>query len=206
MLEIIRYVSDHLFPPRESERIIRDLTDTDIDRLYQPGQYSEHKFIGLFTNPALHALITENKFYHSEKAAAILAKLLDRWVHDASIPLVLIPIPLGPTRKRERGYNQVVEVLKKMKTGSNIPVESKLLLRTTDTTPQTSLDRASRIRNMKHAFLINPTYKKTLPPHTTLVIVDDVVTTGSTLHEAKRALEDHFSSEEVTITTLALSH
>lgn len=204
-LEIIRYLSDLIFPPRESEVLIRSLTHTNIDRLYQPEQYRDHVCLGSFTNPLLHALITENKFYHSERAADILATLLERWLQTLETDIVLVPIPLSVARERERGYNQVVEVLKKISLTNTTFNTSSLLKRIRHTTPQTDLGRSERIRNIKGAFAVRPAHFQKLAADTLLVLIDDVVTTGSTLSEARATLQTAIPPT-CRIITVAFAH
>ena len=97
----------------------------------------------------------------------------------------LIPIPLAPKRLRQRGYNQSELLARALARTWRIPVRPDLLRRTRETPTQTALTPGTRLANVAGAFA---------PGHgpgarQTLVLVDDVFTTGATLAEAARALE-----------------
>jgi ComF family protein len=105
---------------------------------------------------------------------------------------VLVPIPLAPKRLRQRGYNQSDVLAASLGRLWRLPVSRDLLTRTRETATQTALTPETRLANVAGAFTPGP---KT-PGHgpgvsrdTTCVLVDDVFTTGATLAEAARALE-----------------
>jgi ComF family protein len=107
---------------------------------------------------------------------------------------VLIPIPLAPKRLRQRGYNQS-ELLARALAGKwRIPVLPDLLVRTRETPTQTALTPGTRLANVAGAFaarnvqceMRNSAFRLA---HFELILVDDVFTTGATLAEAARALE-----------------
>jgi predicted amidophosphoribosyltransferase len=108
---------------------------------------------------------------------------------------VVVPIPLSQTRRRERGYNQVEEVLQK----THIPYGAKLLTRIRDTAPQTSLPRKARIENMNGAF----SAVAGLDPQVTYTILDDVCTTGATLESARSAF---LEKGALSVELLSLAH
>lgn len=97
----------------------------------------------------------------------------------------IVPVPLHPTKKRKRGYNQsdlIAEALsKKMK----LPVFSKLLIRVKNTSALALLGESERKREVRNAFEIN-SKRQTHPLH--LLLVDDVLTTGATLTACATAL------------------
>ena len=115
----------------------------------------------------------------------------------------LVPIPLGPQRLRQRGYNQSERLARALTRLCHRPVV-ELLVRTRDTAAQTTLTPEARLANVAGAFqsrigdcglqIESPPGKSAIrnPQSTidrTLVLVDDVFTTGATLAEAARALE-----------------
>ncbi len=94
---------------------------------------------------------------------------------------ILIPVPLHPRKRRERGYNQselLAECLAQ-EAGSGTRV-CTLLQRLTDTQTQTAFDRRSRRRNLKNAFALAPGAAVSSGCH--YILVDDVFTTGATLN------------------------
>jgi ComF family protein len=97
---------------------------------------------------------------------------------------VVVPMPLARGRLAERGFNQAL-LLARQLAGSR--TEAHLLLRLRETGSQTALDRESRRRNVEGAFGVEPLRAHTLRGQR-LVLVDDVMTSGASLHAAARAL------------------
>lgn len=98
----------------------------------------------------------------------------------------VLPMPLFPRRLRERGFNQSLELARRLALGR---IDARLLLRLRDTPAQSSLNRAQRLRNLRGAFAVDP-----LRAHEVrgarLLLVDDVMTTGASLCSAAQALRD----------------
>jgi ComF family protein len=101
----------------------------------------------------------------------------------------LIPIPLAARRLRERGYNQSEVLARALARQWRIPVIPDLLVRTRETPTQTTLTPETRLANVRAAFAVANVQCPLIIGHATLIIVDDVFTTGATLAEAARALE-----------------
>lgn len=91
---------------------------------------------------------------------------------------VLIPIPLHPSRFRERGFNQAEELGKLL----HIPMRTDMLRRTKATKPQAEMKRRERLVNMHNVFIANGAIDKVL-------LFDDVFTTGTTMRAASAALK-----------------
>lgn len=115
-------------------------------------------------------------------------------------PSGLIPIPLARKRLRERGYNQSEVLARALARQWRIPVLGALLVRTRETPTQTALTPDTRLANVAGAFDVRrdafDVWRRRLKinatrhtPHAALILVDDVFTTGATLAEAARALE-----------------
>lgn len=100
-------------------------------------------------------------------------------------PSALVPIPLARKRLRERGYNQSEVLARALARQWRIPVLRELLVRTRETPTQTALTPETRLANVAGAFGV-----ATRPVSSVLILVDDVFTTGATLAEAARALEE----------------
>jgi competence protein ComFC len=102
--------------------------------------------------------------------------------------ITLIPIPLHPSRKRWRGFNQA-ELLGKM-IASNLDLKflPDVLKRVKKTKPQVKLDKEGRKENIRGAFELNPNYKL-LIANSSFILFDDVWTSGATLKEATKVLK-----------------
>ena len=99
---------------------------------------------------------------------------------------VLVPIPLAPKRLRQRGYNQSEVLARALSRRWRVPVVD-VLVRSRETATQTTLTPETRLANVAGAF--SPGRGPGLQRDKTYILVDDVFTTGATLAEAARALE-----------------
>ena len=99
---------------------------------------------------------------------------------------VVMPVPLFPKRNRTRGYNQSELLAENFAPLVGLPLDSKSLVRIKNTISQTTLGRVGRLANMKGAFA----YKKQEPiKGKTVLLIDDVATTGATLEGCAEALK-----------------
>jgi len=130
-------------------------------------------------------LLLQLKFHQKLHLATLLGGLLADGVEgrEAPLPECLLPVPLHSRRLSERGYNQAQELARVLSSRLNIPLEISLCTRQRETTPQTALDGKERRRNLRGAFTVR---KGALPRH--IAIIDDVVTTGTTVSELARTL------------------
>ncbi len=97
---------------------------------------------------------------------------------------VVIPLPLAPTRLAERGFNQALQLARQLAPGKT---DARLLLRLRETVVQTSLDRLDRAKNVKGAFGVEPLRAGEVRG-VSVLLVDDVMTSGASLHAAASAL------------------
>ena len=143
---------------------------------------------------AVHAL----KYAGLARVADDLAAAMSGMVLPRGDGAMLVSVPLGPRRLRQRGYNQSARLAQALGRRWHRPV-AELLVRVRDTATQTALTPAARRANVAGAFEVrNAECGMRSPlvlnsalriPHSALVLVDDVFTTGATLAEAARALE-----------------
>ena len=98
-------------------------------------------------------------------------------------PQVLLPVPLHRERLLERGYNQAREIARIWSADLDIPLDRLALTRTRASAPQSGLSANQRADNVRHAFAYSPRRD-----YRHVAIVDDIVTTGSTVDEITRVL------------------
>lgn len=99
-------------------------------------------------------------------------------------PDALIPIPLHKSRLRKRGYNQAALLARSLGEKTGVPVRENYLLRVKKTVPLKLLNPRERQNNLKKAFIIRRNDVKLK----TVILVDDIYTTGSTMDEAAGTL------------------
>ena len=132
--------------------------------------------------------IAQFKFRGDAGWAAPLATLMRStpWVEPAldACDLVL-PMPLSRERLRERGFNQAYELACRL--APKRKCDATLLLRTRETTAQSGLTRAERLRNLQGAFALEP-LRATAVQGKRIVLVDDVMTSGASMFSAAQVL------------------
>ena len=112
---------------------------------------------------------------------------------------VVVPVPLHPTKKRERGFSQTAALARAVAASVNLPVWERTLRRHRWTKPQTSLSWKERRQNVRGAFGAGGGPR---PHQCKVVLVDDVFTSGATADEASRALLS-LGAREVLVAALA---
>jgi ComF family protein len=142
--------------------------------LKEPPAFVRTQALFTYAFPA-DRLIQHLKYHEHLAIAPLLGQLMAR--HASVRPDVWLPMPLHPRRTMERGFNQAVEIAHELSRQTGIPMRADLAVRTRDTPPQAGLKREARRRNMKGAFSCKPEVSGL---H--IGIVDDVMTTGSTLN------------------------
>ncbi len=98
---------------------------------------------------------------------------------------VLVPVPVHPSRKRVRGFNQAELLARRIGAHLEIPVCSQILVRNRKTMPQKGLDPRGRLKNLEQAFSAGEIPKGVEG----VILVDDIYTTGSTIEACTRALK-----------------
>lgn len=116
-------------------------------------------------------------------AALIAARVRER---DQPLPEALVPVPLHWRRQVARGFNQALELALPLGRALGIPVRDRLVRRVRATPHQVGLSRAERRRNLARAFVVAAD-SDALPRH--LALVDDVITTGSTVEALAGCLQ-----------------
>jgi ComF family protein len=150
-----------------------------------PFQYSISAFV--YSQP-LEWMIQQFKFNAQLMYAPLFAGLwldyLHRQPEPDALPEALLPMPLHPARLRQRGFNQSLMLAAALSKALQVPMNTQGCRRIRDTPHQTGKSAVQRRRNIKGAFeFVNTAHYRHL------AIVDDVVTTGSSVSELARQLK-----------------
>ena len=134
---------------------------------------------------AVHQVKYGGKTYLAESLARLLAPYARERLGDTR-GLLMMPVPLHPKRLRERGFNQSLVLARAVEPILETRLDFLSLRRVIYTRPQTGLKRNERRKNVKGAFGLvgQPDLKEK-----TVILVDDVATTGTTLNECARVLK-----------------
>jgi len=133
----------------------------------------------------LDRLLPRFKFHRDLAAGALLSQLMAETFGALPRPDALVAVPLHVSRLRRRGYDQALELARPLARSLGVPLRDDLLRRPRATAPQSELSAAARRRNLRGAFAVRP--GAGVPAY--VALVDDVMTTGATLHAAADALK-----------------
>ena len=131
----------------------------------------------------LDRLIPRLKYHGQLAIAPVLGECLAEAVEAAPRPDRLIAMPLHPTRIRERGFNHASEIARDVAKRLGVQLETTSCRRIRDTPPQMGLRHADRRRNVRGAFECTEDLRGQR-----IALVDDVMTTGTSLDELAKAL------------------
>jgi ComF family protein len=132
----------------------------------------------------LDRLLPRFKFHGDLAAGRLLAQLMADTFATLQPADAMMPVPLHRRRLRARGYDQALELARPLARTLGLPLHSETLCRVRPTAAQSELSALARRRNVRDAFVVTGAAK--LPAR--VVLVDDVMTTGATLHAAAKAL------------------
>lgn len=131
----------------------------------------------------------------------IIEELSELSVMENFKDVILIPIPLSPSRRSERGFNQAEFICKeliKIDGEVNFKLENNILIKPRDTTHQAHIEnRGERLKNIIGSFAIR---NVELIKNRNIILIDDVTTTGATLSEAKKVLKNAGTRKVIAFT------
>jgi ComF family protein len=175
--------------------------------LTHPGCQTPHGADGLISFYDYHdekvsQIIIKGKYSFIPGTYDVLGKIIAQKLKNDHAYLLqptnyhLAPIPLHPTRKRWRGFNQAEVLCQAISAELNLPV-ADVLVRNKMTKTQKDLKRPERLKNVSEAFKL----KTDVGVHNkNIILVDDVTTTGSTLQEAAKILKRNGASKVICLT------
>jgi len=158
-----------------------------------PPQFDGARAVGLHT-ATLREAVLRFKFRGRRRLAEPLAELLAERISSEQSQLAglpwgsltgVVPVVLHPRRRSWRGFDQAALLSRRLAKLADLPCREQVLVRSKDTTPQIGLTPTQRRNNMKDAFAVP---QPEMVAGESLLLIDDVYTTGSTLNEAARVL------------------
>ena len=153
--------------------------------------FARARALGAYDGVLRHA-IHQFKYRDRPQMAVPLGHLLAAYARDHAPELnglrfdALLPMPMHPNRQRQRGYNQSERLARVVGNEISLPLLTKALIRTRPTRPQVGLAGDARRTNLRGAFEVK---QPLLVAGKTLLLIDDVVTSGSSLHECAVVLK-----------------
>jgi ComF family protein len=192
-----RALAATLFPPRcslcgfQGASLDLDLCEVCLADLPWSVAATADQTILFRYEPPVDEMIRQLKYHRELAHARVLGVLLAEVVQGRARPLprLLVPVPLHAARMRERGFNQALAIARYAGRILEIPSAHNCMKRLRNTPSQTALDVAARRHNLRGAFAVNG--EKSLAQLLAaghVAIVDDVVTTGSTVNELRTTL------------------
>lgn len=142
-----------------------------------------------YQNKLIQKLIHNYKYNYIKNISTLLVEILYKQIAKVNLPTntIITNIPLHPSKKRSRGFDQTYILATQLSKKLNIQY-LPLLKRSKKTKSQASLDKKDRIKNLKDAFEINCDIS--IDKNKTVLLLDDVCTTGFTLSEAAKTLKE----------------
>ncbi|MCU7940143.1 MAG: ComF family protein [gamma proteobacterium symbiont of Bathyaustriella thionipta] len=164
--------------------------DCHYDRVFSPFLYSEE----------MAYLIKKFKYQQKIHYANILSMLFIQKISilkNFQLPQVIIPVPMHTKRLKKRGFNQALELSRIFASHYQLPLNYSSFIRHRYTDLQAEMSASRRQKNVQQAFLV----KKPIH-YSHVALVDDVMTTGSTVNEAAKVLKKN-GIEKVDVWTIA---
>lgn len=194
-------------PPfcKKCSRHLPDGNQSHCDDCLRKDFHFDCAFGPCFYNETMRKLIHLFKYGNKTSLRRSLSELIFCFLKDYSLRFdsfdLLMPIPLHPVRLRERGYNQSDILAQEIAKRFNLPVSNQNLIRTRHTQNQARVNPKNRFTNIHDAFRIK---YSALVKEKSVLLVDDLLTSGTTASEAARVLKDA-GARRVGVLTLALA-
>lgn len=152
------------------------------------GSFSVWKYEGVICKT-----ISALKYHFASEIAQELAEKSAKNLQENFIPLprkaIFIPIPLHTARYNWRGFNQATEIGKHLSIKMHWKFVSDFLVRKKSSEPQANLSKKERQKNVLGLYALNGKYRNHIPEDISIIIFDDVRTTGATLKEAGKVVK-----------------
>lgn len=212
MLLFFSFIADILFPKPKSVKNLENMSAGEIAKKLQPAEEIGNisgvkKAVALFkySHDMTKTLVWEIKYRGNTQLAAAVGELLGEKILEIvgecggpehSSEILLIPIPSSPRSIKERGFSQTELIAEKIMAAHSLKFSynKNILVKIKNTPTQASLEaKEARLKNLVGAFAVKiPKENLQINPEVIagkhIILIDDVITTGSTIAEATRAL------------------
>lgn len=209
MHTFLQIIVDFIFPPSVEELQLREISPETFVQQVQKSNETEFPFIKSvfsYKDPLVRELVWQIKYRKNKHAVscgafALNTELLHISLEAPETQILLIPIPISKSRRKERGYNQTESIVQEIiKINQNLTSDFNLLQRVKDVEKQTFKNRKERIENSSQIFKINKDQLEIIDRNLKIIIIDDVTTTGSTIKEARQTFVDEGFKDVVGLT------
>lgn len=214
--KVLYYLINIIFPQSPNIQSLENLETSELENILHKNNINlPNHFMAIFSykDPNVRAIILEIKYRGNKNLANkcgeiiynnLLAELSDKKIFENFSNPILIPVPISTKRRIERGFNQVeflADGLIKLDKTKNLEYLPKILIKHKHTDSQTKTkNKKMRMENLKDCFSVVEPEKIN---GRNIVILDDVITTGSTLEEIRKQLKNAGANK---IICLALAH
>ena len=203
--KLYSFLIDFLFP---NEEAVKEIENMDVNEFREktgkvmPFRWvlkNDNYSILQYQNPIVKKVIWQIKYRGNRKITAIVAKIFyeeilaeleNKALFENFINPIVVPIPISKKRYKKRGFNQmglVGKELEKIDQGSSFEYREDILTKTKETLPQTMIkNRSLRMLNLRNCFKV---VNRSVIKNRNIILIDDVLTTGSTVAEAKKTLK-----------------
>ena len=210
-MSYVKLLLNLLFPPKGPVAFVRldDKTLAGLPHLNNQDKANLQAVVS-YKHRTVRAMIWNIKYKKNPDALYCGGYLLYNHIKVhymiAKETLYIVPIPVSPSRRRERGYNQcelLAQVVVALDTSGSLQLVPNLLLRIKNTEKQTFKSRKERLASMEKVFSLNRVVMRAVKKDVCIVVLDDVITTGSTL---RAAIECFRESGYKNVWGLGLAH
>ena len=162
-------------------------------------------FLHFEQNNSTQHIVHQIKYYDNYPLAKTFGRMMGKDIREShrfdSVD-ILIPVPLHPKKERQRGYNQSQLLCEAIAEEFQRPIYTHVLFRNTHTESQTHKTREERLKNMQNVFEVQ---NSKLIEGKHILLIDDVITTGSTTSECCEALLK-VPGVKISIASLAIAN
>lgn len=188
------WLLDTIAPPDPNIQAIHMAGIHGFTQLLRPRETNGVVSFFPYKDEKVKAALIELKTHHNQSIAHIVgSSLYEALVHrireeTSNNKVLLFPLPITKKKRRQRGWNQcdlIVAAIGAVDTENMLEVRTDILIKHRDTDDQVGKDRQERFKNVANTCHVE---KPDIVGGRTIIVIDDIVTTGATLQEAKRAL------------------